>query len=278
LLSLLGDQVSVAIENAALYDRLRRHSTDLEQTVAERTARLAEALEQAKEADRLKTQFVADVSHELRTPLTNIRLYLELIGGANRERFEEYLKTLNRETERLVDLIEDLLAISRLDAGTHPPQPISLDLNELARGLVADRKRLFDDRKIEVIFRPDQHLPAVVADERMLAQVLANLMTNAMNYTLPGGRVSISTEVTSQNGAEWVTLQVADTGLGIPADEVDQVFERFFRGAASRQMGTPGTGLGLSICKEILDRHKGRISVQSHAGEGSTFTIWLPKP
>jgi signal transduction histidine kinase len=107
---------------------------------------------------------------------------------------------------------------------------------------------------------------------------LANLMTNAMNYTLPGGRVSISTEVTPQDGAEWVTLQVADTGLGIPANEVDQVFERFFRGAASRQMGTPGTGLGLSICKEILDRHKGRISVQSHSGEGSTFTIWLPKP
>jgi signal transduction histidine kinase len=278
LLSLLGDQVSVAIENAALYDRLRRHSTDLEQTVAERTARLAEALEQAKEADRLKTQFVADVSHELRTPLTNIRLYLELIGGANRERFEEYLKTLNRETERLVDLIEDLLAISRLDAGTHPPQLVSLDLNEVARGLVADRRRLFDDRKIEVVFRPAQHLPRVVADERMLTQVLANLMTNAMNYTLPGGCVSISTEVTSQNGAEWVTLQVTDTGLGIPANEVDQVFERFFRGAASRQMGTPGTGLGLSICKEILDRHRGRISVQSHSGEGSTFTIWLPKP
>ena len=278
LLSLLGDQVSVAIENAALYDRLRRHSTDLEQTVAERTARLAEALELAEEADRLKTQFVADVSHELRTPLTNIRLYLELIGQASRERFEEYLKTLNRETERLVDLIEDLLAISRLDAGTHPPQPVSLDLNELARGLVSDRKRLFDDRQIEVVFQPDEDLPRVVADERMLTQVLANLMTNAMNYTLPGGRVSISTDVTSQDGAEWVTLQVADTGLGIPAGEVGQVFERFFRGAASRKMGTPGTGLGLSICKEILDRHKGRISVQSRSGEGSTFTIWLPKP
>jgi signal transduction histidine kinase len=278
LLSLLGDQVSVAIENAALYDRLRRHSTDLEQTVAERTARLAEALEQAREADRLKTQFVADVSHELRTPLTNIRLYLELIGQASRERFEEYLKTLNRETERLVNLIEDLLTISRMDAGTHRPQPVSLDLNELARGLVADRKRLFDDRQIEVAFHPAEHLPRVMADERMLTQVLANLMTNAMSYTLPGGRVSITTGVTSEDGAEWVTLQVADTGLGIPANEASHVFERFFRGASSREMGTPGTGLGLSICKEILDRHNGRISFRSQSGEGSTFTIWLPKP
>jgi GAF domain-containing protein len=278
LLSFLGDQVSVAIENAALYDRLRRHSTDLEKTVAERTARLAEALEQAKEADRLKTQFVADVSHELRTPLTNIRLYLELIGQANRERFAEYLETLNRETERLVDLIEDLLAISRLDAGTHPPQPASLDLNELARGLVADRKRLFDERRLEVTFLPDDQLPSVMADERMLSQVVANLMTNAMHYTLPGGQVSIGTEVTVDDGARWVTLRVSDTGLGIPVEEVDHVFERFYRGTASRRMGTPGTGLGLSICKEILDRHKGRISVLSRVGEGSTFTIWLPHP
>ncbi len=278
LLSLLADQVSVAIENAALYDRLRRHSTDLEQTVAERTARLAEALEHATEADRLKTQFVADVSHELRTPLTNIRLYLELIGQANRERFAEYLETLNRETERLVDLIEDLLAISRLDAGTHPPQPVFLNLNELARGLVADRKRLFDERRIELSFLPDDHLPGVLADERMLSQVVANLMTNAMNYTLPGGRVSIGTGVAADDGVKWVTLRVTDTGLGIPVDEVEHVFERFYRGTASRRMGTPGTGLGLSICKEILSRHKGRISVHSRAGEGSTFTIWLPHP
>jgi GAF domain-containing protein len=276
LLSLLGDQVSVAIENAALYDRLRRHSTDLEQTVAERTARLAEALEQATEADQLKTQFVADVSHELRTPLTNIRLYLELISRAGRERFAEYLETLNRETERLVDLIEDLLAISRLDAGTHPPEMAPLDLNALARGLVADRRRMFDEGRLQVTFEPDEDLSEVAADGRLLTQVVANLMTNAMHYTLPGGRVSLATESVVVDGKHWATLRVTDTGLGIPADEQGHVFERFYRGTASRRMGTPGTGLGLSICKEILDRHGGRIQLQSRAGEGSTFTIWLP--
>ena len=278
LLSLLGDQVSVAIENAALYDRLRRHSADLEQTVAERTARLAEALEQATEADRLKTQFVADVSHELRTPLTNIRLYLELISQASRERFAEYLETLNRETERLVDLIEDLLAISRLDAGTHPPEMAPLDLNALARGLVADRRRMFDERRLQVTFEPDENMPEVVADGRLLSQVVANLMTNALHYTLPGGRVGLATESVVVDGKRWATLGVTDTGLGIPADEQGHIFERFYRGTASRRMSTPGTGLGLSICKEILDRHGGRIQVQSRAGEGSTFTVWLPAP
>lgn len=276
LLSLIADQVSVAIENTALYDRLRRHSAELEQTVAERTARLAEALERATESDRLKTQFVADVSHELRTPLTNIRLYLELIGHANRDRFAEYLETLNRETERLVDLIEDLLAISRLDAGTHPPEMTPLDLNALAQGLVADRRRLFDERRVRLTFEPDPHLPGVLADARMLTQVLANLMTNAMHYTLAGGQVGLSTKAEVSEGSRWATLRVSDTGLGIPDEEQSHVFERFYRGTASRRMGTPGTGLGLSICKEILDRHGGRIELLSRVGEGSTFALWLP--
>ena len=276
LLSLIADQVSVAIENAALYDRLRRHSAELEHTVAERTARLAEALERATQSDRLKTQFVADVSHELRTPLTNIRLYLELISQANRDRFAEYLETLNRETERLVDLIEDLLAISRLDAGTHPPELAPLDLNALARGLVADRRRLFDERRVRLSFEPDPDLPGVLADGRMLSQVLANLMTNAMHYTLAGGQVGLSTKPAAKDGARWATLRVTDTGLGIPEDEQSHVFERFYRGTASRRMGTPGTGLGLSICKEILDRHGGHIELHSRVGEGSTFILWLP--
>lgn len=276
LLTLVGDQVSVAIENAALYDRLRRHSSELEQTVAERTARLAEALERATEADRLKTQFVADVSHELRTPLTNIRLYLELISQASRERFPEYLETLNRETERLVDLIEDLLAISRLDVGTHPPELGLLDVNALARGLVADRRRMFDERRLHVTFDPAPEVPRVLADGRMLSQVLANLMTNAMHYTLPGGRVELATQGVDLDGQRWATLRVTDTGLGIPEEEQAHVFERFYRGTASRRMGAPGTGLGLSICKEILDRHGGHIQLESRVGEGTTFTLWLP--
>jgi signal transduction histidine kinase len=276
LLSLIADQVSVAIENAALYDRLRRHSVELEQTVAERTARLAEALERATESDRLKTQFVADVSHELRTPLTNIRLYLELISRADRERFAEYLETLNRETERLVDLIEDLLAISRLDAGTHPLEMAPLDLNALVQGLVADRSRLFDERRVRLSFEPDPALPGILADGRMLTQVLANLMTNAMHYTLAGGRVDLETRAVVRDAARWATLRVTDTGLGIPEEEQLHVFERFYRGTASRRMGTPGTGLGLSICKEILDRHGGRIELHSRVGEGSTFVLWLP--
>jgi signal transduction histidine kinase len=276
LLTLLGDQVSVAIENAYLYDQLRKHTTDLEQTVADRTAALEDALEQARQADRLKTQFVADVSHELRTPLTNIRLYLELLNYGNPDRQQDYMDTLNRETDRLVTLIEDLLAISRLDAGTAMPELAELNLNDLAQPLVRDRARMLAEKRLDLTFEPEEDLPTVRADERMLSQVLANLVTNAMNYTPGGGQIRIQTQSRQEEGQRWVTLSVHDTGIGIPEKEQGRVFERFFRGAASRDLGIPGTGLGLAICKEILDRHEGRITMRSTPREGSTFTIWLP--
>jgi signal transduction histidine kinase len=276
LLMLLADQLAVAVENAALYERVRSHAESLESVVAKRTSELAEALIRAQAADRLKTQFVSDVSHELRTPLSNIRLYLDLLRKGTPDRFEDYMRTLNRETNRLVNLIEDLLAISRLDAGTVTPHPASFDLNVLARGLVEDRRRLFGDRDLTLGLSLQSDLPNVVADEQMISQVIANLMTNALNYTPAGGSVTLITRKMAKNGEEWVTLAVRDTGLGIPEKERDQIFERFFRGEASRKMGTPGTGLGLSICQEILTRHHGNITLESESQKGSTFTIWLP--
>ena len=278
VLTLLADQLSVAIENAALYDRLRQYTLQLENMVAERTAKLAEALQAAREADQLKTRFVADVSHELRTPLTNIRLYLELLETAEGEKAQDYMATLNRETDRLVDLIEDLLSISRLDAGTAVMAARPVDLNIMARSLVDDRRRLLADRVIRLQFEPQADLPRVSVDEHMLNQVVANLLTNAMNYTQEGGAIIVSTKSETVDGAAWVTLTVADTGSGIPSEEQARVFERFFRGAASRQLGVPGTGLGLAICQEILRRHDGRITLESAPGKGTAFTIWLPQP
>jgi GAF domain-containing protein len=276
LLTLLADQVSIAIENAALYDRLRQHTTELESIVQERTDELAQALEVARQADRLKTQFVSDVSHELRTPLSNIRLYLELIETGNRERFDEYLETLNRETDRLVALIEDLLTVSRLDAGTANPEPERMDINALAQILVQDRQRLCAEKDLVLEFTAGEDLPSVMGDAHMLSQAIANLMTNAMNYTAAGGTIRITTELRIDDGKQWVVLSVHDTGMGISAKEQNKVFERFFRGAASRQFGTPGTGLGLSIAKEIMERHGGDIHFESQPGQGSAFSVHLP--
>jgi signal transduction histidine kinase len=273
LLGLLGDQIAIALENAGLYERVQEHAGQLEHMVQERTAALEQALELAREADQVRTRFVSDVSHELRTPLSNIRLYLSLLDREHDEKFISYLDTLNRETDRLIALIEDLLAISRLDAGTAVPKPVAVNLNQIARHLAIDRQRLFAERELglEVSIEPD--MPPVMADESMLTQAVATLLTNAMNYTPSGGQVWIET---ASQPPDWVTLTVRDTGLGITRNELTQIFERFFRGTASRMVGNPGTGLGLAICQEIVARQDGKITVESTVGEGSSFTIWLP--
>lgn len=274
LLMLLADQVSVAVENAALYDRLREHTAELEAVVGERTRELRVALSKAQEADRLKTQFVSDVSHELRTPLSNIQLYVELLRQAGSDRRRNYLQTLERETDRLVALIEDLLSISRLDAGNMPMDFEELDLNELSAALVEDRRRLFSERGLRLHWSPGEVSTVVEADKQLLSRVIANLMTNAMHYTPEGGEIRV---LTGGRDARWVTLTVEDNGLGIPEGEMNQLFTRFFRGSASRQMGNAGTGLGLAISMEIVERHGGRITVESQEGVGSRFTVWLPR-
>ena len=275
LLTLMADQISVAIENAALYEHLRQHADGLERTVAERTAKLGVALEQARQADLFKSQFVSDVSHELRTPLSNIRLYLDLLTLGKDDRFESYLDTLTRETDRLSRLINDLLTISRIDVGATSPHSTLCDPNAIAQALVQDRLRLFAKKGLELRFEPDAGLPSTVGDERMLSQVVANLLTNALQYT-PRGVVRVSTAREVDGGRTWSTLTVSDTGLGISSAEQARIFERFYRGESSRQVRAPGTGLGLAICAEIVERHRGKITLQSEPGAGSRFTIWLP--
>jgi len=232
-----------------------------------------------KEVERLKSQFVSDVSHELRTPLTNIRLYLDLLRGTtDRTKVERYLDTLSRESDRLAYLIDDLLSLSRLDAGAVTPDMRPVDVNRLLGSLVDDRRALATRRGLELTLEWDPALPEAKGDERLLSQVFTNLLTNAMNYTPDQGRITVRTR--SENGSDgvWVAAQIQDTGPGIPPEEQPMIFRRFFRGRASRATGAAGTGLGLAICREIIDLHGGRITVESEGipGKGARFTVWLP--
>jgi PAS domain S-box-containing protein len=232
-----------------------------------------------KELDRMKSQFVSDVSHELRTPLTNIRLYLDLLDRIKDEdKVARYLVTLSRESERLSNLIDDLLSLSRLDVGTTLIEPTAVDVNELLSSLVHDRESLAKRQGLDLHLDLEEALPAVIGDERLLGQVFTNLLTNAMNYTLEGGEISIYTHAEERDGWEGIVVDVQDTGLGIPIDEQTEIFKRFYRGRSSRKTGASGTGLGLAICEEIVGRHNGTISVSSEGvpGEGSLFSIWLP--
>jgi signal transduction histidine kinase len=168
-----------------------------------------------KEVERLKSQFVSDVSHELRTPLTNIRLYLDLLRGTtDRTKVERYLDTLSRESDRLAYLIDDLLSLSRLDAGAVTPDMRPVDINRLLGSLVDDRRALATKRGLELTLEWDGALPRARGDERLLSQVFTNLLTNAMNYTPDQGRITLRTR--AENGADgpWVAAEVSDNGLG----------------------------------------------------------------
>jgi PAS domain S-box-containing protein len=230
-----------------------------------------------KEIDRLKSQFVSDVSHELRTPLTNIRLYLDLLHQTDdQDKVSRYLETLTRESDRLSHLINDLLSLSRLEAGATEFSPSSIDVNHLLVALAADRNELAAQQGLELVVEADPKLPPAYSDERLLHQVFTNLLTNAMNYTPRGGTITLRTK--SVSNGERVEASVEDTGIGIPAEEQPLVFERFYRGHASRATNAPGTGLGLAICKEIIDLSQGQISVASEPGKGTRMTVQLPVP
>ena len=232
-----------------------------------------------KEVERLKSQFVSDVSHELRTPLTNIRLYLDLLRGTtDRTKTERYLDTLSRESDRLAYLIDDLLSLSRLDAGAVTPDMRAVDINRLLGSLVDDRRALATKRGLELTLEWDPALPQARGDERLLSQVFTNLLTNAMNYTPDQGHVTIRTCTEDGAGGPWVAAIVSDNGPGIPSEEQPMIFRRFFRGRASRATGAAGTGLGLAICREIIDLHGGRITLESEGvpGKGACFTVFLP--
>jgi PAS domain S-box-containing protein len=247
----------------------------LEQRVAERTRELSEANERLRELDRLKDQFVSNVSHELRTPLANIKLYAGLLKHGKSEKLPHYLETLRRETLRLEKLIEDLLELSRLNAGTATINANPIDVNQLIESLIADRASLIANGGLSLNIELGSNLPSALGDPWRLEQVLSNLLANAMNYTPQGGTITVRTSRQQHDHQEWVTFSVEDTGLGITAEELPQVFDRFYRGTAGRQSGAPGTGLGLAICKEIIDRLGGRITVESEPGHGTAFTVWL---
>ncbi len=229
-----------------------------------------------KEIERLKDTFVSNVSHELRTPITSIKLSSSLIKS-DPENLPTYLGRLERETNRLNMLIEDLLRLSRLDQGRVELNIADIDFNDIAAEYVADRAPLAESRDLNLSVELSLALPTVRADRGLVGQGLSILLTNALNYTPAGGSVVVKTHMNTQRPRQ-VGMSVSDTGPGIPPEERPQLFVRFFRGQAGRSSGHPGTGLGLAIVKEIMDRHNGKIEVQSEGipGKGVTFTLWLP--
>lgn len=250
---------------------LRRHKRELSVLVAERTQELEDLNQELLKLSDIKDQFISDMSHELRTPITSIKLYLKLLD-ANPDNIDKYILTLGRETERLRQLVEGLLTISRLDQARIAIELETLDVNQLVTDFVHDRRILAEERCLDL--QVDLHSATLTAqaDCNAMDQIFNILVTNAINYTPDGGRVL----VTSLPNGDRVGISVTDNGIGIVEKDMAHLFERFYRGDGTRELGIPGTGLGLAIAWELMALQGGSIEVHSEGlGKGATFTVWL---
>ncbi len=275
----VADQLAIAIQQTRLFEQNRRHAAELEQRVADRTCeltaaneQLAAANERLAELDRLKSKFVSDVSHELRTPIANLKLYANLLERGKPEKYPHYLTVLKQQTQRLSQLVEDILDLSRLEIARHGVLFGPVDLSAVIDQIVTAHQPRAEAAGLTLTLAAADDLPPVRGDIHQLTQVMTNLIVNALNYT-PQGWVRV-TMIPAADGQ--VRVGVADSGLGIAPDDLPHIFDRFYRGRHARQRDIPGTGLGLAIVKEIVEAHQGVITVDSRVGEGTTFRVDLP--
>ena len=236
---------------------------------------LHDITEQHRNEERRK-EFVANVSHELRTPLTNVRSYAETLRDANgtipTDMANSFLDIIINETDRMTHIVQDLLTLSRLDAGNTELAlsrfPFAESIESVLRANALEARR----HSHQLTSGPLEGLPLIVGDRSRLEQVMMNILGNAIKYTPDGGHI----RVTAGSDEEIVWMEVCDDGIGIPEKDRDRIFERFYRVDKARSRESGGTGLGLSIAREIVQRHKGTIGLADHKGPGTTIRLTLP--
>jgi signal transduction histidine kinase len=227
-----------------------------------------------RELDRMRDAFVATVSHELRTPLTSISGFLEMMQEEEQglgETGRGYLDVIRRSTDRLQALVEDLLLIAQIEAKRVELQLGPVDIAELTSRSVEAIRPTADDKGVRLEVVTD-HPPLVQGDRNRLTQVLDNLVSNAVKFTNDGGSVTVNVGSEGRDAR----LVVADTGIGVPADEQGQVFSRFFRASTATRLAIPGTGLGLAISRALVEQHGGTIAFKSEVGQGTQVVVTLP--
>jgi signal transduction histidine kinase len=263
LLTIAASQAAIAIENARLYANLEQ-----------RARNLAEAYAELKEADRLKDEVVQNVSHELRTPLTFVKGYVELLlegnAGPLTDEQRKYLRIVAEKTEVVTSLVSSIIFLQQAD---RVPAKMVVPLAQVARRAVRGCAATAEKAGLTLVENLPDNLPPVAGDEGRLLQVFDNLLGNAIKFSPDGGQIVVSVE----EAGTMVRASVSDPGIGIPEDQQERIFERFYQVDGSVKRRFSGVGLGLAIVKRIVETHGGQVWVKSEYGKGSTFYFAIPK-
>ncbi|BAY11671.1 GAF domain-containing sensor histidine kinase [Calothrix sp. NIES-2098] len=278
LLTSIAEQLAIAIHQAELMRSLTQEKHTLEQRVVERTVALRDALLAAEAASRLRNEFLATISHELLTPLTYVigmsSTLLRWPLGELSQRQRDYLQTIHDSGEHLLEMINDILDLSQIEAGKTVLNITEFSLRDVAENAVKalEEKAAIEQLHLTLDLQIDPRRDRFTADVSRIDQIISNLLTNAIKFTPKGGNVTLRLWVED----DTAIFQVEDTGIGIPEEKLPLLFEKF------QQLDTPyrrryeGTGLGLALTKQLVELHRGRIEVESTVGIGSIFTVWIP--
>ncbi|TDQ55174.1 two-component system sensor histidine kinase SenX3 [Actinorugispora endophytica] len=236
---------------------------------------LAEDQTERRRVEAVRRDFVANISHELKTPVGALSLLAETVADASDdpEAVRRFTGRMQQEASRLTSVIQDLITLSRIQGAEPMAEPTDVPLDSVVDEALDAVRMAADSKHIELVSSGTEGV-SVVGDEGLLVTAMRNLVANAVAYSPERTRVSVSVLVTSST----VDISVADQGIGIPQQDLERVFERFYRVDAARSRATGGTGLGLAIVKHIMTHHRGEVTVWSKEGSGSTFTLRLPRP
>jgi signal transduction histidine kinase/CheY-like chemotaxis protein len=274
LVRVIVSQAAISIENAQLYATMQGHMSRIE----EQNRALEDANVQINEVSRLKSEFLANMSHELRTPLNSILGFSEILkdnlaGALTEQQRVECLEAIHASGEHLLQLINDVLDMSRIEAGRMDLVLEEFPVDSSVREVITVVKSLAGRKNIEIGISTEPDDLVIYADKSKLKQVIYNLLSNAIKFTPEGGSISVATRVREQAGDMLVT--VTDTGLGIPAEHIDKIWGEFYMVQGEHQK-QKGTGLGLALVRKLVELHGGQIDVFSEEGKGSTFSFTMP--
>lgn len=233
------------------------------------------------EVDRAKTEFVSIASHQLKTPLTSIRWLAEsLLAGQNKNPLtpdqEKYISSIWQTSGRMMEMVNDLLSVSRIELGVMVVRPEEIDIATLVDNVFQEQKRAADDKQQTVTITIEEHLPHLMADKSLLRMILQNLISNAVKYTPQHGTITVDVFKDVSMHTDVLVIRVADSGIGIPEKDQTNVFTRMYRASNAQATVADGTGLGLYVIKSIVERVKGKISFQSVEHKGTIFFVTVP--